>query len=1045
MNKKTIERIISAVPLSLKNMVGYIKDNFDDSGQEALTNATGTVGIIVKIFAQSKIDKYFDNLTKNKLEDFGSNMYLKASLIQVGKSLEILEEDEELENDALSVVSLLESALNTYDSLFTKDNVLTIFTPQYHPIIVDVKNRLKNILFMLNLEDSSIKKFTKNFNDNIEETIITTFGSNDYEKHKKEINNFLLNENESKLLCDMYQLRKIGFKDNESLKYEKTFASWKPISNYADKEKEKVADKEHKSIEDSLITAETLINNYFDLQDKDTLGNILFLVADFGKGKSVFLKQYASKLAKEYTETSEGLFPIYFNLRNFSTYSSQGELGILSDYLLEKYQIRITDEHFKQKRYIFLIDSLDECGVLVESHIKEVLTSIKNIQLLDKEKCINNRIVVTSRPFSDGLENQLKTYKPYTIKDNRDKDIPQFISIYGFKEEQFNSWLYSALRNYGKLKELKTTGFAKEIIDNILNNKEPLNIYEKLLSEKTLSRTELRRPIFAYMIFQLIINNVDFSKIGKIGIYLSFINLLTKDAKHTSDKSYVVKLQEEIRYRNILHSISALWMHGLQEGKQGVLSKADICRTIEGKNIDSSDKTVLDTYKESGVTEIKFLSHSYFGENDNMLHFQHQSFAEILLAEYYLKIFIKFALDKKYDIDKVRAKLILGKPTEQTILFFKELLKLLKETVSEDKTDIAVLEKRKLLLPLFASLATETNNTLYSDDLFYDWFRDAKITKESSYYTDDLIINWAMTQEKLNKVIDLASEVIDEKTSMLLAKSEQKSSLFANELTIFSNRYTSEFPTDIDKWLSLILGNILYTDIDKNRFFNQNIINTNNFFEMIKNWNYSNNESAPTWAQQAFIGIKMKQNIDIHLSNISIGNINFSYSELKNLYMTPYNTFGAIFDYCIFDNVSMISSDLRKTSFNDVTIINGFDIAFSTLEQYLFIPPRLAEILRKLNTDTPESGTYVNYGDENILISYDADVANRIFNTLKGLFIVCLKEGELRISDIKSFFKYKDHSIKEKLESFIDALQEFETELDIPLNENNQEQLEQQL
>ncbi|MDA3946685.1 MAG: hypothetical protein PF439_08405, partial [Helicobacteraceae bacterium] len=84
MKKTMIERIVNTVPQSLKNMVGYIKDNFDDSGQEALSNASGTIGIVVKIFAQDKIDIYFDKLTKNKLKDFGANMYLKASLIQVG-------------------------------------------------------------------------------------------------------------------------------------------------------------------------------------------------------------------------------------------------------------------------------------------------------------------------------------------------------------------------------------------------------------------------------------------------------------------------------------------------------------------------------------------------------------------------------------------------------------------------------------------------------------------------------------------------------------------------------------------------------------------------------------------------------------------------------------------------------------------------------------------------------------------------------------------------------------------------------------------------
>ena len=145
-------------------------------------------------------------------------------------------------------------------------------------------------------------------------------------------------------------------------------------------------------------------------------------------------------------------------------------------------------------------------------------------------------------------------------------------------------------------------------------------------------------------------------------------------------------------------------MYERQQGKQGILKKADICRVLDGENKSETDREILERYQKEGVTEIQFLSHSYFGEEDNNLHFQHQSFAEILLAEYYLKVFIKYALDKKNEVNIARNKLVLGEPTEQTILFFKELIKLLKETVSRDATP-TIIEKRKLLYPLFASLA----------------------------------------------------------------------------------------------------------------------------------------------------------------------------------------------------------------------------------------------------------------------------------------------------------------------------------------------------
>ena len=497
-----------------------------------------------------------------------------------------------------------------------------------------------------------------------------------------------------------------------------------------------------------------------------------------------------------------------------------------------------------------------------------------------------DRIVITSRPFSDGLEEHLTSHKPYVIKEEETgKDIAQYISIYGFKQEQFNEWLYDTLKNNKLPNEKELKGFAKEIVKSIKTGKK-IDIYEKLYDAKTLSRTELRRPIFSYMIYQLIVNNVDFISVGKIGVYLSFINLLTKDAKHIDDKTHSVNQEEEIRYRNILHAISALWMYERQQGKQGVLKKADICRVLEEKSSPTEDdKAILERFKDKGVVEIQFLSHSYFGEEDNNLHFQDQSFAEILLAEYYLKVFIKFALETNADIDTARSKLVLGEPTEQTILFFKELLYLLKETVS-DEPDKSTIEKRKLLYPIFTALAMGENNTLHSQAIQFKWFDIVKFNKDLTTIPNKLLDNWAINNKELEKIIHLAKEIIDSKTTLVLAKTEPKNALFNKELTVFTNMQMSSNPTDIDKWLALLVGNILHTDNAKERvFFNGKLDNPENLFEMIRNWNYTNSASTPVWARKYFSGIKMLKNHKINLRSLDLSNLNLSYSDLKNIDM----------------------------------------------------------------------------------------------------------------------------------------------------------------
>jgi len=998
MQKKTVEKVAKILPKALKNARSYFKES----------SVIGVIelGLLIEFFGQDKIDAYFKEVTKNKLADYGSNIYLQASLLQVGKSMKTLNQEAIQVENAKSIVEHL--ALFLDEASFDPNDILTIFTPQYHPIVLFVKEQMEKLLDVLELHPQVIQSFTRDFNKNIEATLKETFGDEDYAKHLEEIKEFVLEESESKLLHDMYELRKIGFKDGESLRYEEAYASWKPVSSVLGKEEEvrpnrdkEKEQKEHQELEANLKPTQELIEEYFESY-KESVQNILFVIADFGKGKTVFLKQYASRLAKEYAQTQEGYFPIYFNLRNFSNYSSDGTLGVLGHFLLDEYGIRIDDEEFKKKKYLFLVDSLDESGELTQGKIDRVVESIKNIQNIDKETRRDNRIVISSRPFSEALESQLKAHKPLTKLDENSNKIPQYISLYGFKEEQFNAWLSHTLESEASAPN---------------NEKSFENMYQELLEQKTLSRTELRRPIFAYMIYQLILNKIDFLAIGKIGVYLSFINLLTKEAKHIDDKNHTVNHKDEIYYRNILHSISALWMYERQQGKQGILKKADICRVLDGENKQESDKEILTRYKEEGVTEIEFLSHSYFGEEDNNLHFQHQSFAEILLAEYYLKVFIKYAIDKQPNVEMARSKLILGEPTEQTVEFFKELLHLLKDTVSDELTD-EVLEKRKLLYPLMATLANDRHNRLYCERIDSKWFEDVEIDNNSSTIHPDLLENWAIKSKELEQIIELAREIIDSKTTLLLAKTENRTALFDKELTLFQNAQVSDSPTDMDKWLALVVGNLLHDDKPEERdFFNGRLENPENLFEMIKGWNYSMRDSAPRWGKECFKGIMMKQSVEINLINYSFDSLDFSYSTFKNINMTGANLGNSCFDNCNFTNIGMIGVCFGNTSFKNLENISNIDISYSCWSIYLPAPTGLVFSLGStiLNKEQTYPKTFVCEWNSWILESL-----------LEGFITYGLKNNLFDIPEIKSWFDYEREEDREVFEGLIDGLEEFD-------------------
>ncbi|MFK5969937.1 MAG: hypothetical protein QM487_07460 [Candidatus Marithrix sp.] len=107
------------------------------------------------------------------------------------------------------------------------------------------------------------------------------------------------------------------------------------------------------------------------------------------------------------------------------------------------------------------------------------------------------------------------------------------------------------------------------------------------------------------MIFQLIVNEVDFVAVNKIGIYLSFINLLTKEAKYIGDTCYPKNLPKEFEFRNILHATAALWMYKRQQGEQGFLHKADLCQVLDGEDKGENNDEILKRYQD--VKEVQFL------------------------------------------------------------------------------------------------------------------------------------------------------------------------------------------------------------------------------------------------------------------------------------------------------------------------------------------------------------------------------------------------------------------------------------------------------
>ncbi|MCD7977082.1 MAG: hypothetical protein LUG51_07960 [Tannerellaceae bacterium] len=186
MNKLTCIRLGESTNLIFNNAALWIKQYFDDNAQDIVSNATGTTGLILKILSKPFIDRYFDQLSQEKLANLGSATYLKAAYNQASKSMEKLEDQIKSNHTPEEIIRVFEeTTVSSYKNI-DKNNLFLVFQPVYHPIILTVKENYIHILEKLNIETAAISTFKQDFNTNIEEEIKNTFGE-DYQTHIEEI------------------------------------------------------------------------------------------------------------------------------------------------------------------------------------------------------------------------------------------------------------------------------------------------------------------------------------------------------------------------------------------------------------------------------------------------------------------------------------------------------------------------------------------------------------------------------------------------------------------------------------------------------------------------------------------------------------------------------------------------------------------------------------------------------------------------------------------------------------------------------------------
>ncbi|TNJ59079.1 NACHT domain-containing protein [Paenibacillus hemerocallicola] len=740
-----------------------------------------------------------------------------------------------------------------------------------------------------------------------------------------------LHPSEEAILAHLLPLAQVGIDKNEDLPYMETFAHWSYVTDLYREQDAKAAD---------ALKLEEMAGAFFSEGEPGRKERILYVVADFGKGKSTFLRHYAAKLARQYKQDRQGDFPIYFNLRDFKKYDSYehislSKLGCVGEFLKDScnYDFDHGNDHpLVDKPVVLLVDSLDECGSLAPQAIKKVIQSVKMIR--SKFKTV--KMIVTSRPIPNALEQ--------VIKENETvNDTWTYAAIYGFIPEQFAEYM-SMLRE--KLESQSAYPYNQELLDVLASG---IDIYGKF--QEVLDAKELTRPILAYMLFKLLEQDYEIQRDSRLGVYLSFINLLTKDAKHVHDErkpDSALSYPEQLSYRNLLYATAVMWMKNRHIGGGGFLRLGDL----------------TDVLGEDAAL-VEFMSHSYFKHDNDTYYFNHQSFAEIILAEYYIRVLLWAAIEGRA-LNEVRPYLNIGTPTTQTMAFVKGLLQLLADaTANASHADPAELGKiRKSLFPLIATLGIKKFNSLPGQSneknyLFSSSVHDYIRARRLEDYTDvpDSLLrdHWPIATEHLVRCVELCAELVDEEEDYAFFEAAPIHTSYSPVYRI--TKRTREFAIDTDRWFAILSGVTLSGRLRLERDFLR-LVDSETLGEMMRLYQLESSsicpewiEELPGWGMENQLPYDLKgasfsptllvrewalHNVDLtgaafyhtELAKVSLSKTNLDGASFDNVYARELELFrcdgkGATFNNCRLENIELKHCDLRGVTFHEAFMIGA--------------------------------------------------------------------------------------------------------------------------
>uniref|UniRef100_UPI004048050C NACHT domain-containing protein n=1 Tax=Aliarcobacter sp. TaxID=2321116 RepID=UPI004048050C len=581
-------KIITIHQEKLKQKVEFTADFFEQMSNNKNITTKEFINSITKIYIKSDeyltIAEVFDS-DKGKIRregfDFGDvvKKYHKYSILQIN----------DIKNELiLSILKKTDLLGINYDINEITDSII----PKLNFILEDIKGKntpFKNLIDSLKLPSKPVIK------------------KDDYS-----VKNILLYN--QKLLTEKVEDTSIQL---QNLYIENNVIEYKISKKF---------DFENKILNNEK-TSYQVVKKWLESKEKFNI-----ILGDFGYGKSLLLKYLAGKLSNNNNE----YIPLYIPLRLFFN-SSVSFDTIIQNTLEYRYQVKYTDELWKENKWLLLCDGFDELSFSYQNSIEKVFRIFTLIEL--KSKLDNVKVLLSSRPLIF-VEEQLS---------KKILDSYNNIKLCEFNENQIKQWI---------------TQFNKLNKDNLSFN---------MIKEHNLLDVA-KTPVLLYLISSVSnkINEATNKKLTRANIYQFFFDQTVDNGGLDEKDISIPKHMIGKKYRKILGEIA--WkMFSHSQSINGVMLHIDLLY----KEL-TDNKLFRSVVSEKHV----FLAHALREtEKKGYIEFIHKSLREFLIAEKIVNTF-KVIVEKSNDLSSINWEEII---TDIPITIFEvEFIKEIVTTLEED-------------------------------------------------------------------------------------------------------------------------------------------------------------------------------------------------------------------------------------------------------------------------------------------------------------------------------------------------------------------------